>query len=434
MECAAAADVRKTDLRPETELLLCCARTRLGPHVSERLRSLLRRGIDWNALFHSAYCHGLLPLVYRSLTATCPDAVPQAVLEQFKGHYRTTAWRNLFLTDQLVQILRRLEAHGILAIPLKGPVLAAALYGDLTLRDFIDLDILIPPQEIGRARDLLVAEGYRPESHLTGSQAAACFQSPKEHHFVLTGKDGRVLVELHWRLTQACYAFPLDADRWWRHLVKVPLADTTVPGFPAEELLLILCMHGAKHAWNQLKLICDVAELVRSHPGLDWGRLRRLARKVGCARMVNLGLVLAHQFLGTVLPEEAQDGLQTDPMVQTLSREVYQRFLRQDPDGSDPEDKWLFYLKVRERLRDRVQVCRGLGEIPAGTDRAVFPLRARFYFYLTVAVFPNLRDREVVALPVVFSLVYLLIRPLRLLGKYTRRMGKSCLTFFRLQR
>jgi hypothetical protein len=429
IECPAVVDVPKTNLRPEAELLLCCARTRLDAPVSERLRNLAQLDIDWKALLQTARCHGLLALLYRNLAATAPDLMPQAVLDEYREQYRIAAWCNLFLTTQLVQILRRLEETGIRVVPLKGPVLAATLYGDLTLRDFGDLDILIPPEQAWQARDVLIAAGYRPHAPATPIHAAIDFRSPREHHFALTSLDGRVIVEVHWRLAQPCYAFPLDSDRLWRCLVRVPLATTTVAGFPPEELLLILCQHGAKHAWNQLKFICDVAELLRAQLDLNWDRFRQRVRTIGCERMVDVGLLLAQKLLGADLSGETSNGTRTDPMVQALVREVCERLFRRDPDGSDPEDKWLFYLRARERWRDRVQVCRGLGAIPNGTDWTVFPLRARCCYYLAKAVLPGQRDREVVKLPAAFSVVYVIIRPVRLVGKYLRRLARAGLGF-----
>jgi hypothetical protein len=431
---AGVADVLKSNLRPERELLLCCARTDLDGLVGERVRELLGGKIDWKVFFQSARCHGLLPLVYRNLNAGAADMVPPSVLEEYKESYWTACWSNVFLTERLIQTLRLFEHHGILAVPLKGPALAATLYGDVTLRDSGDLDILIPMDEVWRAWDLLIAEGFHPQAPLTRSQAKLLFQSPREHHFLLTSADNQVVVELHWRLTQACYAFPLDSDGLWHRLVRVPFTDVTIVSFSPEDLLLILCLHGAKHAWNQLKLVCDVAQLLRAHPDLDWTELRLRVKKIGCERMMNLGLTLAAQMLGVVIPPDALDDRPSDLMLQQLVLEVYHEYLRRDPDNSDPPDKWLFYLRVRERCRDRVRICRDLGEIPAGTDRTLFPFRARLCYYLTSAFFPNQRDRDVVELPGRFAVAYFVIRPVRLLSKYFRRLGKRALELIRLKR
>lgn len=41
------------DKRPVIELLLCCARTRMEPGTTERVRQLLKEEIDWNYLSQS---------------------------------------------------------------------------------------------------------------------------------------------------------------------------------------------------------------------------------------------------------------------------------------------------------------------------------------------------------------------------------------------
>jgi hypothetical protein len=50
-------------------------------------------------------------------------------------------------------------------VPYKGPVLAAAVYGHLSLRQIRDLDILVHPSEVRPAGELLISQGYRRERH-----------------------------------------------------------------------------------------------------------------------------------------------------------------------------------------------------------------------------------------------------------------------------
>ena len=63
-----------------------------------------------------------MPLLYRTLNSTCSDAVPKPTLEELRDHFYVNAGRNLFLTKELLKVLHLLEAHGIPAIPYKGPV------------------------------------------------------------------------------------------------------------------------------------------------------------------------------------------------------------------------------------------------------------------------------------------------------------------------
>ena len=72
---------RAVGIRPEIELLLCCARTCMDSRRAERLRTLLRKDIDWTYLLQMALRQGIMPLLYINLNSTCPDAVPKTTLE-----------------------------------------------------------------------------------------------------------------------------------------------------------------------------------------------------------------------------------------------------------------------------------------------------------------------------------------------------------------
>src|SRR5689334_10479117 len=129
--------------RPEVALLLSCARTEISPETAGRIRAFIQNGIDWTALIREATYHEVVPLLYHSLQTTCPEAVPEPVLAQLRTVFQATAWYNLCLTGELLTLLDLFATQGIAAIPYKGPILAAAVYGNLALRTFRDLDILV---------------------------------------------------------------------------------------------------------------------------------------------------------------------------------------------------------------------------------------------------------------------------------------------------
>jgi hypothetical protein len=90
--------------------------------------------------------------LYQSLNTTCPEAVPKANLAQLRNYFHANAQRNLFLTQELLKLLTLFKTNGISAIPYKGPVLAVAVYGNLALRQFGDLDILVHKRDVLRAK------------------------------------------------------------------------------------------------------------------------------------------------------------------------------------------------------------------------------------------------------------------------------------------
>jgi hypothetical protein len=68
-----------------------------------------------------------------------------------RARFEEIARKNLRFTAELIRILNCLESHGIAAIPFKGPTLAESVYGNLALREFSDLDILVRQSDFPRA-------------------------------------------------------------------------------------------------------------------------------------------------------------------------------------------------------------------------------------------------------------------------------------------
>jgi hypothetical protein len=360
-----------------TELLLCCARTHIDAATAGRIRELLAAPIDWPVLIRMADHHGVMPLLCRSLSSVCPEAVPRAVLGPLQDRFRGNAQRNLFLTRQLIELLERLEAEGVSALPFKGPMLAVGVYGDLSLRQINDLDILVRERDVARAREALAAAGYRQETLPSGIRVAAYLRT--RHHDLFWPDQGGVAVELHWRFAPAHLSFPLDLERLWERLERAPLAHTSVRSLAPEDLLLILCVHGFSHGWTQLNWICDVAELVRTHPRLDWRRAMTQARALGSERKLLLGLRLAADLLEASLPDEIRERLQADTAVRSLVATVRERLFAGADESSQVMDSFFLRLRAMERLPDRVRYALYFTYrrmVPDEADEAPRPLSA----------------------------------------------------------
>ena len=162
------------------------------------IRTLATQRVDWIRVMHAAHNHGVLPLFVRNLVAAVGDTVPHEILQTLKRAVLAHTTRNLVLTNILTEILLAFDEEGIPAIPLKGPVLAMVAYGDVSLRAYNDLDILVPRTHVFRAMNMLGARGYSPTFRLTRGQEEALFRF--QHHHSLQTADHDALVELHWSL------------------------------------------------------------------------------------------------------------------------------------------------------------------------------------------------------------------------------------------
>lgn len=394
--------------RPEAELLLCCARASKTPKTAAQIQALLQAGIDWEYLLQMAQGHGVAPLLYWHLEATSPEDIPESVLTDLRKRFRANNLRNLFLAGELLRLLKAFEAHGISAVPYKGPILAASVYGNLVLREFMDLDILVRRHDVLKAKELLTSLGYQPRYRLTPAQEAAFLRSQREHPF--THEDGKCIVELHWGITER-YFFPLDTDRFWERLGRFSFGGDTILNLSPEDMLLVLCVHGCRHAWERLIWICDVAELIRvSQVDIEWEWVMAQASALGGKRMLLLGLFLASDLLGAALPEKVSQRIQADPTVKALAGRVTEQLFQETDYPAELlkgyEGAPAFHnlhLEVRERLVDKIRYC------------------------LRKAITPKEEDWDLLPLPKFLFPFYYVLRPIRLVRKYGPRMLKRLL-------
>ena len=365
---------------------------------ADSLRALLGKGIDWPRLIRMAFRGRMMPLLYRHLSSTCAEAVAPRILEDLRVYFQNNVKRNLFLSGELLRVLRLFRAHQIGAIPFKGLALASSVYGNIALRQFDDLDILVRRGDLSRASTRLVSEGYEPQFQLSGAGEKIFFESQCQHLFERA--ECGTIIELHWAITPRFFSFPLDAESLWPRAKPNSLSGDPVLGFSPEDLLLILCVHGAKHMWERLLWLCDIAELIRAHRAMCWERLMDQALQLGAARMLRLGLFLTADLLGADLPEKVSRTISTDRSIRALAGRARNELFKDRVERPGVAESWLFRLKVRERLRDRVAYSLRYALVPTSGDWALFSVSASFSF------------------------VHYLLRPFRVLAKYGLGRGK----------
>lgn len=345
--------------RPEHELLLCCARTQLAPETAERICALAGRQLDWEYLFQLASRHKLSPLLCWQLKTVAAELIPPSVHEQLRTWLSATSRRNLQLAAELLQLLQLFHEHDISAIPYKGAVLAETVYGNLALREFVDLDVLVRKRDVLAARDLLIARGYQPFVQLDASQENAYLDYQCEH--VLSDERRDLMVEIQWRVVPDYFSFPFDYEGLWRRIETATLCQRPIVTLSPEDTLLLLCVHGSKHLWARLGWICDVAEAVRHfQPRLNWPLLEQRAMHSGSQRMLYLGLFLAHDLLQAELPPEVRQQVCADVALKSLAQQVYARLwtkAEEQDEAANFFEHSFFHLKAKERWRDRLRFC-----------------------------------------------------------------------------
>ena len=377
---------------PETQLLVCCARTRVAPHVIEKIRHLLVEALDWDFILAEAHEHSIFPLLERQLRNVAPGLVPPAPAARLKSETRANAVRCLAFSAELIRIMASLDSRGIPAIPYKGSVIAAQAYGDITLREFEDLDIVLRQSDLEGAHDAIQALGYEarfPWIHAREVQASLI---PGEYNY--SSAERRTMLEFHTELTLRHFPIKPNLDDFLRRTVTVGVGGHPIRTFSPEDALVVLCVHGAKDLWQKLIWVADIAELIRSYPALDWNEVTLRASELRAQRMLYFGLALAKDLLDAELPPQIVACVQADPAVAPLVARVKENVLG----GSSRPFNAVARFNFRRRM------------VPG--------LAAGWRYSLRLALAPAEEDWLTLRLPRPLMPLYIVLRPLRLLRKY----------------
>jgi hypothetical protein len=359
-------------------LLSCCREPRPGL-IANRFPSAWTEA-DWDGFVALAEHHRVLPLVHAGLEQ-CHDLIPVRVRQRLQSLVLEHARSALWFTSEMLRIVRHLDDRGIPVIPYKGPVLAQALYGDVCLRQFGDLDFLVQDTDVFRARAALRELGYECEQKMTARQERAHLASHYEHTF--SGARKRNLIELKWRILPRFYAVDFDFAGFFERAVTINIADVPLRTLCDEDLLLVLSVHAAKHAWNQLSLVADIARLA-AQPDCDWNKIVAQTKKLRVERIVLANLCLARELFGMEMPAgfRAQSAELQNIVDQRIQALAHAQDVKPNP------HYFRLMLQLREDWRDRTRFLWRLSTTPsAGEWSAVSLPEYLFPLYALVRLF-----------------------------------------------
>ncbi|MGD1214829.1 MAG: nucleotidyltransferase family protein [Terriglobales bacterium] len=354
----------------EFELLCALAGANLAPKRLGRIANWNLPALDWSELLRLAEHHGVLPLAARNLIEHA-RGLPPEVERSLRSAYEANLRRSLWFTAELARIMQHFERRQLPAVPYKGPVLAQSLYRDLGLRSFSDLDFLISSVDFERAKQALAEIGYRPSADLTPAVERLWLRIGYERSF--DSAAGKNLVELQWALLPYFYGVDLGVENLLARAGRTVAGGCEMPCLSAEDSLLVLCLHAAKHLWTRLIWLSDIAETLRTQT-IDYSLMFSQARALGIARILGVSFWLVKNVLRAELPKHAEEMIAADPRVPVLGSEFAERLARGAAYDFESTEYFRLILKLRERRGDRLRYLWRLVCTPGTGDVAVVRL------------------------------------------------------------
>lgn len=253
--------MEKLNLSYEDQLLVCCARTKMDEEMADKARNLLEHPLDYNYLINKAVNHGVAALLHTNLKAIdAQDRMPAYITEKLETLYYAIASSNVTKYQEIVNILKALNSARIKSIVLKGPAIANTIYGNVALRPFSDVDLLIAKDDLSSVSRILRDLGYVSPEHIL---PIALYM---KYHFNLPfiKKNGhQILIEIHWDLTDRFKHLPMEISKVWDNAKQIAISGVPALIMEPEDLLVYLCHHLDRHGHMN-------SFFYNQHDGLDF--------------------------------------------------------------------------------------------------------------------------------------------------------------------
>ena len=276
-------------------------------------------------------------MVYRSLKEF-QQLIPDDIFIRMKQHYMDIVKQNMLMTSELIKVVKILEENNIEAISFKGPVLSQLAYGDVVSRQYCDLDILVEEKQLIKTVNLFLDNGYENLLPLEIISNEICLNTIKD--FTVQNKISKVNIEIHWNLFESKY------DLVFKKLdilksSNISINQNTIETLSNENLLIYLCFHGSKHAWERIEWISDIDRLIRNNK-IEFSKIDEFLDN----NSLLIGLYLSYILFDTPLEEKYLNKIE-NKKIKKLSKKVFEIIIDKNYQGSEVyRNKKIFFFQM----------------------------------------------------------------------------------------
>jgi len=378
--------------RVEVDFLIGMLRER--EHIQESFErdTLLAK---WQAIRELAMYHGVMPILYRSLGDLALQ-LPSEEVCTLKSLYQSTSRDQLALTAHLLTLTGRLESRGLHYVAIKGPALSQEVYGDITLRQYGDIDLFVDQDDMQEMSELIIGLGYQPLLPVTLLTRRKFFAL--DNDFSFRHQSSGVLLELHWKLFPRRHRMSLPFEQLYAHAGRLDIQNRKITILSPEDNLLYLTLHGAKHIFERFEWVYDIDRLIDTYPDLDLRKVYEKAVAIRVEEPFLLGIFLCELLFGTPIPQSLQRyrSERVDQLIESVLHYCKEEFIFWD-EAAKKRARFLFLAQLhQEKESPLFSHFKSLFK-PTAVDVITFSLSDRIDF------------------------LYPLLRPFRLFYKYFLR-------------
>jgi hypothetical protein len=301
---------------PELRLAVAACHTTFAERPAGEIEPLTRT-VNWDRFLMVAKRHRIQALCWHGLKPI-RDAIPAAVAEPLQIQAGAIVEANLRIAAESARLFALYRSAGLQLLYLKGLTLDALAYPIPFLKMGWDIDLLVAPESLPEAAQLLRSAGYTSVVPAAGRRDLEDWHRSRKES-VWHRPEGGFHVDLHTRLADNPALLPKLGTNSPSRMVAIA-GGIELPTLGKDELFAYLSVHGASSAWFRLKWITDVAALLHGQAAKEIERLYKRSQQLGAGRAAAQALILADRLYGIAMSNELCVGIGVDHTNRWLAR------------------------------------------------------------------------------------------------------------------
>lgn len=139
-------------------IVLCC-RIHFKTAEIDDLNSFINNNIsiDWTDCIKTCRKHKIRPIVYRILLKA---TIPEETKKRLKNEINTLTLQSFEQSKETERLILLLQENSINIIPYKGTAFSKQFFGNISMRESSDIDLVINPDDIPKAIKIFENEGF----------------------------------------------------------------------------------------------------------------------------------------------------------------------------------------------------------------------------------------------------------------------------------
>lgn len=268
--------------------------------LRDELTSLPEK-LDYNRLFDLFRRHKLF-----AISGPVKDLLPEDENRRWKEIHQQNTMHSLKVSSETEEIIKYLKELNISAIPLKGPVLTNTLYGDVGLRHFNDIDLLVSPADLEKAKEALIKIGYSQMYPDQMNKKQEKLYTTYKKDIGLHNSERRIFIELHYGIYVHELLKKEEESKLLASTETITLHNEEIEVLDKESTFIYLVYHGCLHQFFRLFWLRDVAECIKRWD-LDHKQIRQKISALGLEKMLGVTVNLLLHYFNSDIPKAYAD-------------------------------------------------------------------------------------------------------------------------------